>query len=351
MEENLDNERVLSESELPEPLKESESWKTRLIRWVSVFLVGLVTFFVGLVRFLPVDNILKIGIQGAISGGAPLDVGSSTLTRGGDFSFERIRYSPGGSPEQENLISAIYIGGEISPWQFFMNDRLELTGMMNGVLVIVEGVQISGGTWNYSATLDGFCDNMLQSENGQFGLGCDPMKWDGDISINATGVQVQYEGMNMEIRSEVKTLELKGKVKNGTISLDVSRIDSSLANIIVQGNIIITGNGNLNIGFNVMPTEEAWAHETLGSMLQLGKGQQIVQSDGKIEARISGPFKKLNYSFIRGGASGMVPNRPQSNMQQTSPTPSMEKPNYPGHNPNLSNPANAGGLNTTLPGQ
>lgn len=293
MEEEIQNDDLLPEEGLLEAPGEQNDLKTRILKWVSVFFLGLITFVFGLFLFFPLDTLSQVYLQQAAQKGVPLEVGESQISKSGSFNFTQISYTlPGAEPEKNSVIGAVYLEGEVSPVDFFMKDRLMLTGMMTGVQVVVGDALLSGGDWNFNVELDNFCDGMFLPEKGETSI-CDIMKFTGEVKLTAKNVMVKYQ----QISSEILSLEIKGKVKNGSFNFDVSTLKSELADVILQGSIIFTGSGNANMGLVVIPGQSAYDHEQLGGMLELAKAQGYIQPDGKMEIRISGPFKKLNYSF------------------------------------------------------
>ncbi len=271
-------------------ITEEESRQGNLKRRLSYITVGFFSFLIGAAFFLPLDKMLQIGLQKVRAAGYPVTIAQSDLSLGGNFTFERVSYKLNGPSGLEQEFKIAYADGSVDLWKLAWKSQAVIEMLAGGVQIPYDKLILSGGNWEFSADIE-----QVELPAAQ---------WKGPLGIKANDAMLRYD----EYETLIKQAGIKGKFAGGSFTLEVSEVETTLARLIIQGNVQLGGARALNLRVVILP--EPLFGEKYADLKELLTNFGYIQPDGKIELTITGTLNSPRVepvSVLPGSNGGTQP--------------------------------------------
>ncbi len=253
--------------------------KKSLLKKVLPFIVGFISFMIGIILFFPLEDIAKNTLNNFSIRGEPIQYEELSLSILGDFSIDGISmdlsFLNSGIPNRKNNIKIATLQGDFSFLQFILNRELDAKIILEGVELNFqlneESGYLRGGTWQVSLKGNQLVDENQREINMNFSL--------IDIMSNHEA-EIPLVGQKLG-SFIIDSILGKMDLKKGKLNIKNFQVNSDIAKAKVNGSMDFRRQLNTDLRIDIDPTFfiERYKEFNIDLVLQ---NLNILQENGNI---------------------------------------------------------------------
>ena len=256
--------------------------KNRIFRWG----LGFVSFLIGLVIFLPVDQWGRMLLRRMAATGIPIDAEQVQLSLAGQLGMQKVSVTLPGSGASLEIDS---LSSNLKLIDLIFSSTVDLDIHLENINTLNDYFQMRGGQYDIAAIVKDL-DKNVEAMNGQFILIADSIM----LSANQ-----EIPFLNDKLATRLSIKEFNAQIANGKLQLQKLSMVSNLFRLSGKGSVQLRGNNTINFDIQLFLNDSFFKRHEEAGVREILLGFQVLNPDGSINLKIGGSISRPVFEPVK----------------------------------------------------